>query len=472
MAKLPKTNTHNLKAGRRILGMTFDGKPIFEPRPSHSLLLAAAGGGKTTSGAVPWIQSMLADNARAIVVTDSKDGEIAAQCADMCAQNGRKVAIIDDFDILGADNPYKIQINPFGGVIASHKKANGELLFSAESACHGLIEEPSGGDAKNLYFREEPRAMIEYVLSSYLVRNPKLAIPGGVWSLLADPETLHKMAVIDAAEGDSTLSALATHVVEMRKNEDHYPQHRGAAVRSLRIFGSGSPLHYAGMEADYSHLQLLQENAIVFIVGMQRHMERLGAYYALHLQSFMAAILSGQAGNTDFILDEFTNAPLKELISRLTTMRGFGGRCHMIAQSRSEIERRFGRLETLTIEENAIVKQWFGFSSFEEAERVSKAMGETQNVSHSIGVNSDKMDISGNFSLGKERLFPPEKLMSLPQDEQIIHVKDIGFIHCKKVRQNEIAPYCHELADNPLEGGRLTPDPKIMLPTKKTRGKK
>ena len=460
------------KAGRRLLGMTFNGKPIFEPRPSHSLMLAAAGGGKTTAGAVIWIESMLADKSRAIVVTDSKDGEIAAQCADMCVRHGRKVAIIDDFNVLDADNLHKIQINPFGSVIASHKEALGDLIFSAESACLALIAEPSDGDSKNLYFRVEPRTMIEYVLSSYLARNPKLALPGGVWSLLADPDTLHKMALIDKDEGDAALSALATHVVEMRKNEEHYPQHRGAAVRSLRIFGAGSPLHHAGMDADLTHLQLLQENYVVFIVGPQRHMERLGTYYALHLQSFMGAVLSGEAGDTDFILDEFTNAPLKELISRLTTIRGYGGRCHMIAQSRSEIERRFGRLETLTIEENAVVKQWFGFSSFEEAERVSKAMGEAHNVTHSMGVNSDKADISGNFNLGKERLFPPERLMSLPSDEQIIHVKDIGFIHCKKVRQNEIAPYCHELADNPLEGGRLPPDPKITLPTKISGGKK
>ena len=114
--------SQNSKAGRRLLGMTFDGKPIFEPKPSHSLLLAAAGGGKTTSGAVPWIESMLADHSRTIVVTDSKDGELAAQCAEMCVRHGRKVAIIDDFNVLDADNSHKIQINPFGGVIATHKK--------------------------------------------------------------------------------------------------------------------------------------------------------------------------------------------------------------------------------------------------------------------------------------------------------------------------------------------------------------
>jgi len=219
------------------------------------------------------------------------------------------------------------------------------------------------------------------------------------------------------------------------------------------------------------HLELLQQNAVIFLVGPQRHIDRLGSYYALHLQAFLDAILSGEADRTDLILDEFTNAPLKELVARLTTMRGYGGRCHMIAQSRSLIQSKYGEKETLAIEENAIVKQWFGFSSFEEAERVSKAMGEVQHVTHSMSVNSDRHDYSGSYQTGKERLFTADELMRLPSDEQIIHVKDVGFIHAKKIRQNEIAPYCYDLADNPLEGKRLEPNPKITLPTDKSGGR-
>ena len=193
-------------------------------------------------------------------------------------------------------------------------------------------------------------------------------------------------------------------------------------------------------------------------------MERLGAYYALQLQSFMEVLLSGEAAPVSFILDEFTNAPLKALISQLTTMRGYGGCCHMIAQSRSEIQRKYGEKETQTLEENAIIKQWFGFSSFEEAERVSKAMGETQYVTDSLGISTEKIEFSNNYSMGKERLYTADMLMALPKDEQIIHVKDIGFIHAKKIRQNEIAPYCHDLADNPLEGMRLPPEPIVTIP--------
>jgi type IV secretion system protein VirD4 len=452
---------------RRILGLGFDGKPIYAPKHAHSLLLAAAGGGKTTCGAVPWLQSLIADHSRAIVIADSKEGEIAAQCATMCVKHGRKVGIIDEFGVLDEafgpeGNPYKISVNRFGAVIASYVKDRGELLFSTENATQALIEEPPR-DQRNAYWRDEPRTLQEFAICSLLVRNPKLATPGGVWSMLSDPQLLFQVATIEADEGDEYLRALAFHVLGMMKNEEHFPQHRAAALKALRIYAAKSPLHRAGLGQTISHERLIRDKYVVFLVGPVRHMERLGADYALQLQSFMEVVLSGVAGPVVFNLDEFTNGPFKALIGQLTTMRGYGGTCFLIAQSRSEIQRKYGDKETATIEENAVIKQWFGFSSFEESDRVSRAMGETRNVSVGLGLQANEFGISRNFSTGKERVFTPDELMRLPPDEQIIHVKDVGFIHCRKIRQNEIAPYCHDLAPNPLEGGVLPPDPKVFL---------
>ncbi len=455
---------------KRILGLTFDGKPIFAPKHAHSLLLSAAGGGKTTCGAMPWLQSLIADTDRTILVTDSKDCEMAAQAIAMCLEAGRKVAYVDSFARLGKDNPYRISPNPFGGVVSAYQKNNGELLFATENACHALIEEPSD-DAKNEYWRTEPRALIEFCLNSLLVRNIRLATPGGVWALLANPEMLLEVAAIEAEEGDDAMKALANHVLGMAKNEEHYSQHRAAATKALRIYASNSALHQSGVGEVITHEKLIEENYVVFLGGPVKYMERLGADYALQLQSFMEVVLSGESGPVSFILDEFTNAPLKALISQLTTMRGYGGTCHMIAQSRSEIERKYGKKETLTIDENCVIKQWFGFSSFDEAEKVSRAMGETLSVSSSIGVNSDKVDFSGNYSTGKERLYTPDMLMSLPPDEQILYVKGVGFIHCKEIVQNEIAPSCTYLTDNPMEGERLPPNPKVTLPFPQEKNK-
>ncbi len=467
MAELAKASQD--QAGRRLLGFTLNGKPIFEHKPCHSLLLSAAGGGKTTCGAVPWLQSMLADTSRAIIVTDVKDGEIAAQCAAMCAKHGRKVAIIDDFNLFGDDNPFDLQLNAYGGIIAAHTQDNGELVFATDNANNALIEEPPR-DQRNAYWRDEPRTLAEYAQLSILANRSMSAYPGAVWSLLSDPTLIHRSVTIDKRSRNRPLKALAHHVEEMQKNGEHYSQHRGAILKALRIFSAGSPLHLAGANADKTHIDLLRERYVVFIVGPQRHMERLGPYFALHLQSFMEALLGTKGLLVDFILDEFTNAPLKELVSRLTTMRAYGGNVHMVAQSRSEIERKYGDKETLTIEENAVIKQWFGFSSFNEAERVSKAIGEALHVTEGMGFSSDRTAFSGNISRVRERLFTAEELMRLPSDEQIIHIKDVGFIHAKKVRQNEIAPYCDDLQDNPLEGSRLEPQAKLTLPTSLNRG--
>lgn len=461
---MAKVHTVTGRPGRRLLGRTLDGKPIFEPKPCHSLLLAAAGGGKTTSGAVAWLQSMLADTGRAVIITDVKDGEIAAQCMTMCAKYGRNVALVDDFKLFGIDHPFRVQLNPYGGIIAAHEARQGELVFATDNANHALIEEPPR-DSKNAYWRDEPRTLAEFALLSLLKHGAEDTYPGAVWSLLSEPDLLSAAIEIDKSDQNRSLRALALHSEGMQANIEHFAQHRGAILKALRIFSAGSPLHHAGAEADVTHGELLREGYVVFLVGPQRHMERLGPYFALHLQSFMEALLSHRGLKVDFILDEFTNAPLKELVARLTTMRAYGGNVHMIAQSRSEIERKYGEKETLTIEENAVIKQWFGFSSPDEAERVSKAMGESLYLTESVSLSSDKPELSGNFSKVQQRLFTPEELMRLPSDEQIIHIKDVGFIHAKKLRQNEIAPYCYDLEDNPLEGGKLPPDPKVILAT-------
>ena len=64
--------------GRRLLGLTLDGRPIWAPE-GHSLLLAANGAGKTSCGCLPWLLSLVAAPDRpALLVIDPKNGEMAA----------------------------------------------------------------------------------------------------------------------------------------------------------------------------------------------------------------------------------------------------------------------------------------------------------------------------------------------------------------------------------------------------------
>ena len=317
--------------GRRLIGLTIkDRRPIFAPK-GHSLLLSANGGGKTTSGAVVWLFSLLSSNPdEAVAVFDSKDGELAWQTADMIAATGRKVAILDGMGVFPPDNPHLVSLNPLGAVTSSFERDKRDLIFASENANFALIPEPER-DEKNAYWRQEPRTLIEFCTYVLMKRNPRLAIPGGVWALLGNPRMLRTFAMIEAEEGDGMLKVLALNVLEMCGHE-HFAQHRSAALQALRIFGVGTRLHQAGSDATLTHADLIRQGYVIFIVGPQAYMNRLGAFYALHILAFNQALYLG-AGKLTQILDEFTNAPLKPLVEAPDHLAGFWGR---IAHDRPE----------------------------------------------------------------------------------------------------------------------------------------
>ncbi|NDW06480.1 type IV secretory system conjugative DNA transfer family protein [Jiella pacifica] len=446
--------------GRRLLGTTFAGEPIWAPK-GHSLLLSANGGGKTTCGAMVWFYSLLSSRKRpAILVFDSKNGEVAAQAAPMIAEMGIPVAIIDDMGVLGADNPYRVSLNPFGGVISSYENNPGDLVFATENANQALIPDPPN-DARNQYFRDQPKTINEFCTLALLKRSTRLATPGGIWGLISNPEMLLKVAAVEAEEGEDMLQALALDVLGMADHE-HWEQHRSAALKALRVFAAGSRLHRAGLDTGTTHADLIRQPAVIFLVGPQAFMNRLGNYYALHILSFCEALYGG-AGPLTMIADEFTNAPLKPLVESLTTLRAFGAEFHGIAQSRSEIERRFGRLETQTIEENAIIKQWFGFSSFDEAARVSKAMGEEIVVSSNLSAGHEDVRLQSTFQTSKAPVMTGAELMAMPRGHFLYHAKGLGFGTGLMTGMQNIDPFCHMIRPNDLEGGRLTPDPKFTF---------
>jgi len=345
-------------------------------------------------------------------------------------------------------------------VVSTYLRDPRDVIFASENMTQALIPDPAGdSDDKNKYWRRWPQRIIEFADAVTRERTPEHATPGAASALLSDPDMLRTMAEIALEEGSDQLKALAQKVLAMMPHE-HWPQHLEEAQDALRVFSKGARLFSAGQGATLTHADLIREGYVIFLVGPQAYMNRLGGCYALHLQAFCEALYSG-ADVLRTIADEFTNTPLKTLIEALTTLRAFGGEFHFIAQSRSEIIRRFGEQECRTLEENAIVKQYFGFSSFEEAERVSKAMGEEHAVAS--GLSGDEVKTSLNLSLIKQRHMSPSELMAMPRGQQLVHVKGLGFCLLATLSQQNIAPYCHSIGDNEIEGRRLTPDPLITL---------
>ncbi|MEM1346571.1 MAG: type IV secretory system conjugative DNA transfer family protein [Pseudomonadota bacterium] len=455
--------------GARIVARSLDsGAPIFAP-PGHSCTYAPNGAGKTTSVAMPGLLSFIASEPeKGVLVSDPKDGEIAAQAVPMLQWLGRKVAVIDDFNVRPELRARRVALNAFGAPVSTFERDPQDLLYANELVSQSLIEEPPDQDQRNFYFRQSPRTLIEFGISAALKRSTALTTPGAVSVLLSDIEMLLSFAEIEAEEGDPALQAQARSVLEM-KGHEHFAMHVGEAKRALRQWGPGSRLAEAGSKATVSHEDLIREGYVIFLVGPQALMSKLGPYYALHLGAFTQALYQN-IGSLRVIADEYTNSPLKSFLGQaMTTVRAFGGEFHLIAQSRSEVLRKYGQELTETIEDNCITTQWLGFG-LKEAERVSKAMGEQHAVATGLSGDTVGLKAQTNLSLIKQAWMSPAELMAMPKGIQLIHIKGLGFFVAATVSQADIAPYNALLADNPLEGGRLQPDTKIRFVTPKARG--
>lgn len=450
--------------GQRLLGFTLEENEPVWGVPGHSSVFGANGSGKSTRVATPAIFSYASTAIeRPVLACDVKDGELAAQCVPMLHAMGIPVGVIDDFETRPELAEFRASVNPFGSMVSTFKEDPRDLIFASKTMMETLIPEPSN-DERNRYFRSWPRKINSFAAECLLKRKPASCTPGGTASIVNDPDMLISFAEIEAVEGTHSLKKKAKALLSMVGHE-HWGQHLDSAQESLELYSPGTRLHEAGAKADCSHADLIRRGGFIFLIGPQRYMEGCGKYMGTQVMSFVDALYQG-AGSLRILADEWTNFPgAKQLITRSTTLRAYGGELLMISQSPSEVIRKFGEQEAQTAEDNSITKQWLGFSNFKEAEKISKAMGEEHAVASALGSDNGGFKTNTNLSLIKQPRMTPAELMAMPKEQCLVHIKGIGFMVLNTVSQENIAPYCHLIANNPLEGGRLTPDPKITLAT-------
>ncbi len=176
--------------------------------------------------------------------------------------------------------------------------------------------------------------------------------------------------------------------------------------------------------------------------------------------------MSGRGGRLINVIDEMCNSAQKYAVDLVTIQRSFQTSSLYISQTLLDIERIYGKHELAILMDNCPVKQYLSIGP-EDAEKISQMMGEEISISQSLGVNSQRLELSGNISTGKQRVMTATELMNLDPAYQVLHMRGYGWLICRKLRQNNIAPTCFDLGPNPLESNQvLPPDPKVTLPTR------
>jgi len=446
----------------RPLGLSMSGRAIFEPHrlhPVHSKVIATSGAGKTIGAVVTAIMHQaLSPDRPSMVIFDVK-GELAGQCADPLRRAGIEVAVVDDTDLLRWRPATRL--NPFGLIVRAARHGLQELATLVRIAALTLEPEPEG-DARNKYFRDGPRDLLRFVIEHLARICPEDCTPSAACHVLGSDDLLDR-ALEEEEVHDSALGLLARRLIEKRsQNPQHFADFRSTALQRLEVYEEGGLLWEAGSAANLAHEEIRSRQIVVFLVAGLQHLRDTRPHYILHLAAFLH-VAKEPGRRVEFIIDEFTNAPVAGLVEDLTIIRQFGSRVLMVAQAESEIERQFSDKSARTIDAVTAIKQVMGVSTWDEARRVSEALGRTHHVVASYGHTPREDQLSTTFSDQGRPLMSPEEVLALPRHEQIIFCDGLKPIRARKLYQNEIAPICDMLDTNPLEAAKLPSEPIVDI---------
>ena len=282
---------------------------------------------------------------------------------------------------------------------------------------------------------------------------------------MADQKLLMQALTLESQGEDDALALLARDLLQLADAEDseHFDDFRSTAMESLSFAEPGGLLSNVGAKPTKTYRDIRERQVAAVLIAPMRYIDVLAPYYVLQLQAFLWTFKQSDGGRpVDIIIDEFTNLPLMTLVSDLTTIRGFGVRCTMIAQATSEIERKFGDKSARTVEEVTDIKQIFGVNSDAEGERLARFLANTD-----IGAPSYSFPGSGQSGISwgsaARPLMTAQDLRSMSPSEQIVLCKGLRPIRCRKLHYNQLAPLCDLVGDNPVEGPPLRRAPLAEL---------
>jgi type IV secretion system protein VirD4 len=430
-----------------------EGQPLFIENGVHGLICAPARKGKTTSFVMP---ALCHDIGASRVVADMKC-ENLSQTADLIREEqGHDVIPMNPAHKFGLGNvPY----NPMQIIVDDLENNPEDALADAWSMAFQLFPKPPGGE-RDPYWPDGTRKLFVFVIVGLAaLRGQTEAHLPRAYEVLCDNNLIQTL-LIEALGNDvlgGELSGLATNI---RDNWDDNPKHfdsfREGVVQRLVPFGPSGRLAPSMESCGFRFRDLKTRKITLFLVCDYSRMDVFAPWIGLLIWAALKELVREDNDiPVHFILDEFTNYHLSGLPNALTALGGYGIRCWMVVQELQEIARVYGRDALATILSQTDVKQFFGVSSLETAQLVSRALGDQEISTKSFGLGNDFFALpSLNIGTTVKPLLTHTQVRQLPEDEQIIFVKNLPPIRALKVGYQEVLPWRMQVKPNPLNGGK------------------
>lgn len=435
-----------------FLGL-LDGLPLFVPDAVHTLVCAPARTGKTISAVLPMLCH---DIGCSRLVADMK-GELVVITARLIARfQGHRVIVLNPAHKFGLRNWC---YNPVQIILDALESSPQDVISDAVSMAKQLVQTPPGGDRDPFWPNGTRKLIVFVVVALCVLRDALDANLPRAYEVLGDDEEFD--GLLDAAlESDALageLATLARNIINTRsENPKHFESFREGAIQALMPFGPSGHLAASMDRCDFRFRDLKNDLITLFMLSDYSR----NAEYAPWLGLLVWAALKELVREDNdvpvrFCLDEFTNYRLPELPNALTALAGYGIRISMIVQELREVARAYGNDALATILSQTDVKQFFGISSLETAQMVSQMLGEKDVAKESYNFGDDLFGLSG-LGLGsmKAPMMTPDQLRRLPEDEQIIFIKNLPPARALKAGYQEVSPWREKADGNPLHQGK------------------
>lgn len=434
-----------LLAGKALL-LRFDGR-------GHLLTIAGSGSGKTVSVAIPNALTWRGG----LVVHDPK-GEIYRDTAAHRRALGRTVLRLDP----QVDDSDAIDVLSW---IARNRSS---LAEDARAVVSWMMPTPTE-IGPNDYFRKSAASLLE-LLILFVLTAPELAddqrdlVTVRYFALSPQLEAaLRRMIELGPQHAFGALYRRARSFEEMTKAESQWAGIVGELDNATDWLEVESLANLVRADRARFDLDVIAADASVdvYIALPLKTLESTPQCARVLLGALLNAVYERRRANdnsgarTLFLIDEMPRLKKMELLEVARDAgRGLGVTLWCIAQDLGQLRAAYGEHGLTGWLESAHVKQFFGISDIETAERVSKILGTTTVSYESTSVSRQgglfglpETSSSVSQHLSARPLLMPDELMHLPvdnagtPDEQILLVRGMKPIRCglaKHYRRNDL----------------------------------
>lgn len=343
----------------------------------HLLTVAGTRGGKGVNLIIPNLLKVGKFDG-SFVVIDPK-GEIAAVTARAQAGQGRKVVILNPWDLLGERLGAAQQYNPLDLLKMDLMNLSDDVQLIAET----IVPNSSSGDED--HFNNRARSIIAglllHLVTTDTIQDDERHL-GTLWQWLRlSGEDWDKLLISMSKNqnpnaGDMVETAALEIVALMEKGEKEYTSIMSTAQKWTDFLKSPALRTSLRTTKDFKSSDLTDGNTTVYIIIPADRLKTHYQWLRLLVSSLMRSVVRNPNKDVCFLLDEFyALGYLSEIEVALGSYAGYGVHIWAILQNLVQLNDQYGNNWENFISSCA-VKHFFNISDNFTAEYVSKMFGE------------------------------------------------------------------------------------------------